>query len=406
MAHPTDILPVQVVGHLHIEDDLSNVLVDKFNAIHPQNMARVFARALSNEHNYYINRIAFGNGGTTVDAAFAVTYKTSNDGQSPDISTWDSRIYHETYSEIINEGQTTLNSALGTDPGSADSNTGVRSGGGAVPSSDPTSVPHVSGPGVRSSELGLISEVVISAVINGDEPLSQYLSDSTASTNKSDTTGDFVFDEIGLYTSGAQAIATSGYQYIDVGDRLSTDDTGLLLGTQYSFDVLIDDGTAQVITFTTPSTGGSGSGGQILYGDLCQAINTGDTSWGLTGSNPLPGSATMSITDLTGGTFSTIAGAMTYGYLKIQSPTSGSTSTVSLSGSNTTALLASLNTPLGSSLVTAVAGTDAGLQNAPTDPTTERERLLSHLIFSPVLKSANRTLTITYTLTISVARTA
>ena len=91
MSFTNDFLPVQVKGHLKIEDDLGNVLVDKDNAIHPQNMARVFARALSNEHNYFINRIAFGNGGTTVDAAFTVTYRTPNDGQSPDVATWDSQ---------------------------------------------------------------------------------------------------------------------------------------------------------------------------------------------------------------------------------------------------------------------------------------------------------------------------
>jgi hypothetical protein len=38
-------------------------------------------------------------------------------------------------------------------------------------------------------------------------------------------------------------------------------------------------------------------------------------------------------------------------------------------------------------------------------PALERERLITHLIFSPITKAANRTLTITYTLTISVART-
>lgn len=398
-------LPITVKGHLNIVDDLGNTLVDKDNAIHPQNMARVFARALSNENNYFINRIAFGNGGTTVDAAFTVTYRTPNDGQSPDIASWDSRIYHETYSEIVNAGQTVLNPLLGTDTGSADLNTGVRSGGGSVAASDPTSVPHVSGPGVRSSELGLISEVVISAVINGDEPRSQFLSDYNAATNQNTAAGDFVFDEIGLYTSGAQAISTSGYQYIDVGNRVSTDDTGLLPGQNYAFNVSIDGGTSTVIQFTTPTTGGSGAGGQILYGDFCQAINTGDSTWGLSGVNPMPGSATVSITDMTGGTFSTITGSMTYGYLKVESPTSGASSAVDLAGANTTALLTALNPPLGSSLQTAVNGSVAGLQNSPTNPTQERERLLSHLIFSPVLKSSNRTLAITYTLTISVART-
>lgn len=398
-------MPVQVKGHLNITDDLGNVLVDKDNAIHPQNMARIFARALANESNSCINRIAFGNGGTTVDAAFTVTYRTPNDGQSPDIASWDSRIYHETYSEVINAGNTVLNPLIGTDLGSADLNTGVRSGGGTVAASDPTSVPHVSGPGVRSAELGLISEVVISAVINGDEPRSQFLSDFNAATNQNTSAGDFVFDEIGLYTGGAQAINTSGYQYMDVGNRLSTDDTGLLPGQNYAFNISVDGGTSTTIQFNTPTIGGSGAGGQILYGDLCQAINTGDATWGMTGVNPLPGGSTMSITDMTGGTFSTITGSMTYGYLKVESSTSGDSSYIDLSGAYTSAFLLALNPPIGATLQVAQRGTIAGLQNSPTNPTQERERLLSHLIFSPVLKSANRTLAITYTLTISVART-
>lgn len=397
-------LGIQVQGHLNIKDDLGNVLVDKFNAIHPQNLSRVFARALSNESNYFINRIAIGNGGTTVNAAFTITYKTPNDGQSPDVATWDSRLYHETYSEIVDAGQVVLNPLLGQDLGSADANVGVRTGGGAVPAGDPPSILHVSGPGVRSTELGLISEVVITSVLNSSEPLSQFVSDTNAPTNLTNSNGDFIFDEIGLFTSGAQAIPTSGYQYINVGDKTSTDDTGLLPNVSYGFDVAVDGGTSVHITFHTPVSGGSGSGRQILYGDLCEAINTAPTpAWSLVSG--LPGGATMSITDLTNGTFPSIAGAMTYGYLRVESATSGVLSAVDLSGVNTTTFLTALNPPLGSTLVTAVPGTAAGLQNSPTSPNLERERLLTHLIFSPVLKSASRTLSITYTLTISVART-
>jgi hypothetical protein len=391
----TTYLPVEVKGHIKIIDDLGTVLLDKTNAVHPQNVARVIARALSNETNYCINRIAFGNGGTIVNAAFDVTYRSPNDGQSPDMSGWASRLYHETYSEIINAGQTVLNPLLGQDLGSADSNVGVRTGGGAVPSGDPAPVTHVSGPGVRSSELGLISEVVIYSVLNGAEPTSQSLLDSNAHSNITTTAGEFVFDEIGLYTSGAQAIDTSGYQYISVGNRTSTDDTTLLLNTTYSFNIAADGGTSVIISFTTPSSG-SGPSGQYLYGDLCQQIN-------MLG---LPGGAHMSITDLTNGTFPTIAGASTYGFLRVESNTTGTASTVNLAGAQTTAFLVALNLPLGAILITPNNfGTAAGVQNAPTAPTTERERLLTHLIFSPVLKSANRTLSVTYTLTISVART-
>lgn len=390
---------VQADGHCRIVDDLGNVLLDQHNAIHPQNMARIIARALANEPHSSIYRIAFGNGGTLVDAAYTVTYKTPNDGQSPDIATWDSRIYNETYSEIIDEGQTTLNAALGTDPGSADLNTGVRAGGGAVPSGDPASVPHISGPGVRSNEQGLTSEVVISCTLNGDEPRGQFTNDTVAVSTET----DFVFDEIGLYTQGAPAINTSGYHQIAFGtvSKISTDNTGLLPGTSYSFNITVDGGSLQTISFTTPVGGGSGSGGQILYGDLCEALNTNDPLWSFLPAAP---SATFLITDLTSGTFPSIVGAQTSGYLQVQSPTAGGSSSISLAGTQTNAFLSQINPPSGGQLLTAVPGTIAGLQNAPVTPATQRERLLSHLIFSPVLKTANRTLAITYTITISVAR--
>jgi hypothetical protein len=389
---------VQAEGHCKIVDDLGNTLLDQHNAIHPQNMARIIARALANEPQSSIYRIAFGNGGTLVDAAYTVTYKTSNDGQSPDIATWDSRIYNETYSEIIDEGQSTLNALLGTDPGSADLNTGVRAGGGSTPSSDPASVPHISGPGVRSNEQGLTSEVIVSCTLNGDEPRGQFLNDSVVVSTET----DFVFDEIGLYTQGSSAINTSGYHQMAFGTvaKISTDYTGLLPSTSYSYNITIDGGSLQTISFTTPASG-SGPGGEILYGDLCEAMNTNAPAWNILPAAP---AATFSITDLTGGTFPSIVGAQTSGYLQVQSPTSGATSSVSLTGTQTTAFLGLINPPSGAQLLTAVQGTLAGLQNAPVTPATQRERLLSHLIFSPVLKTANRTLAITYTITISVAR--
>lgn len=397
-------LPIEVKGHAKIVDDLGNVLLDKDNAVHPENLARVFARALANEFNYTIYRMAFGNGGTIVDAAFTVTYKTPNDGQPPDIGTWDSRIYNETYSEIVDEGQTVLNPLLGTDPGSADLNTGDRPGGGAVPASDPPTVLHVSGPGVRSNELGLTSEVVITCVLNEDEPLAQFATDSSPPTDNTET--DFVFDEIGLYTSGAPAIATSGYQYIDVGTRNSLDNTGLVAGTMYKFNIAVDGGIPVVVTFTTPAGGGSGVGGEILYGDLCEAINTGNVLWGLAGVSPLPGAGTtISITDTTGGTFPSIIGAQTFGFLQFESGSAGATSAVAVTAGATNDMIVALNPPTGGIIKPAVIGRAAGVQNNPIAPTTERERLLAHLIFSPILKSRNRVLTITYTLTVSVART-
>ena len=394
---------LDVRGHCLIEDDLGDVLLDKTNAVHPQNVARVIARALANESNSHVHRIAFGNGGTVTDAAFTITYNTPNDGQPPDVRTWDSRLYNETYSEIIDEGNISVNPLLGTDPGSAGPNTGNRPGGGSDPSGDPASIPHVSGPGVRSNDLGLTSEIVITAVLNPGEPTGQFATD----TASSDTESSFTFDEIGLYTAGSPAIDSNGYQDIDVGNRVASDDTGLVNGQTYDFEVAIDGGISEVISFTVPLTGGSGSGGEILYGDLCEAINTGDTSWNGAwgGSSPLPGvGSTISITN-NSLSFNTIIGAQTFGYLRIISGTTGATSAVAITQGSTNDLIAALNPPSGGNILTAVAGLDSGVQNDPVNPDTERERLLTHLIFSPILKSANRVLTITYTLTVSVART-
>lgn len=399
---------IEVKGHCFIEDDLGNVILDKTNAVHPQNLSRVFARALSNEPNYFIHRIAFGNGGTVTDMAYNVKYRTPNDGQSPDVNTWDSRLYNETFSKIINEGLTGLpNNLMGIDPGSADSN-GVRVGGGSVPSSDAISIPHISGPGVRSEEIGTISKVVIHASLNKDEPKDQYASDTTGTTSPTTeyTEDDFVFDEIGLYTSGGFAIATGGYHHMNVGNKTSEYDTKLdFPNKKYSFGIKIDDGAMIPIEFTTPANG-SGVHGEILFGDLCEAINTGDPDWGMSGISPLLGN-TLTITDLTNGAFPTINGDRTYGFLTLINKISqGANSKIEIVD-HIAANAFSFIQAIGADITTypPVSGSNAGYQNSPTTPLLERERLLAHLVFSPIRKARNRRYNIRYTLTINIART-
>jgi len=383
-------LPLEVKGHVKIEDDLGNVFVDKDNAVHPQNMARIIARALANEDNSRIHRIAFGNGGTEIDAAFTITFKKPNDGQPPDTQTWESRLYNETYSEIIDDS---LPGLIGVDPGSAGPNVGTRQGGGSNPAGDPASVEHVSGPGVRSRELGLTSEVVVTAVLNPDEPTGQLSNDQTANNINS----SFTFDEIGLYTSGLPAQASSGTQDVDVGDKSSTDQTSLQMSVTYSFVITVDGGTATTISFVPPMD-------NPTYGDLCEALNNPTTTgaaWLVNTS--MPSNTVVTITDNTFGTYPSIIGEQTYGFLRFTSGTSGATSSILLAtGGGGTDMFANLP---GVVVEPASDGTGKGLQNQPLVPGTEQERLLTHLVFAPVLKAANRTLTITYTLTVSVART-
>lgn len=359
-------LPIEVVGRCKIKDDLDNVLLDETNAVHPQNMARAIARALANEHNFFVNRIAFGNGGTVVDASNHITYKTPNDGQSPDTNTWQSRLYNETYYEIIDDSNLT----------------GISTGPGSVPANDPPSVEHVSGPGVRSTDAGLTSTVLIQCVLNASEPTGEYLSDVLGTPGFPES--DFTFDEIGLFTTGAPLSATRGYQDVNVGGKNTDSDSGLVPSASYDFSIAVNGGAPSVVTVTLPGVG-SGTAGSILYGDLITTLNTSLTPLGVTAA--ISGS-----------------GTQTYGFLRFTSNTTGVSSTVSLSDttSSHTLLFTQLAGYIGK--LTAIGGQNAGVQNAPTAPTTEAERLLTHLIFSPVLKSANRTLTVEYTLTISVSR--
>jgi hypothetical protein len=69
-------------------------------------------------------------------------------------------------------------------------------------------------------------------------------------------------------------------------------------------------------------------------------------------------------------------------------------------------LFASIFSPVDISVPGAIDGVAAGSQNDPLNADQEAARLLTHVIFSPIQKTADRTLQITYTLTIAVARTA
>jgi len=388
-------LPITIEGHIKIVDDLGTVLLDKTNAVHPQNMSRIIARALSNENNFKINRIAFGNGGSNINAAFDITFNTPNDGQLPDIQTWESRLYNETYSEIIDDSNTAL---LGTDPGSAGPSVGTRPGGGSVPGADPTTIEHVSGPGVRSRELGLTSEILIVAEMNPSEPTGQFANDQTLGNINS----PFVFDEIGLYTTGLQAAPSAGSMDLDVSNMVSTNLTNLVMGTTYNFNIAVDLAviapTFVNITLTPPTA-------TTTFGELCEALNNpaGVTGVAWVVSGPLPAGATCAITDNTFGTFPTIDGAQTFGFLRFTSGTSGVNSRILLQGDGT---LNDLFVGLSGTLITPpINGQSKGVQNNATNSITEQERLLTHLVFSPVTKTAERSLSITYTLLVSVGRT-
>lgn len=180
-------LPIQITGHCLITDDLGHVHLNQLNSIHSKNMELVIARGLAHEENNSVYVIAFGNGGTDYNhATYSIVY------QPPRDTGWDTTLYNQTYSEIAHVGT-----------------------GGDIMSTDKST----SGSGVASLDKDRISQVVISCTLGKYEPVTQIQDDtSPTATNaigKGYVPGDnnFIFDEIGLFTSGLPLTASGGYQY-------------------------------------------------------------------------------------------------------------------------------------------------------------------------------------------------
>jgi len=344
---------VKVSGHILITDDLGEVVLDKTNAVHPQNMSRIICRALSNESNDSVYKIGFGRGGTTIGGSNNVIYKPPFTGTGP--TGWNDKLYDQTYYEIVD-----------------DSNISFASGPGADPASDPN--PLSTDVGVRSAEVGngpgAYSQTVVKVVLNANEPSGQLVND----LNATNAEGDFVFDEIGLFSGGLPLSATKGYQDVNVGNKTLADDTLLLSSTSYNFKIVVDGGPNTTVTIMTGV-------GVVYFSNLVSLIN-----------NALVGLSLAASVDIQ---------PSTYGFLRFTSNgTPGSTSSIVLSAGTGSDLFAALTG--GAILETPVNGENAGVANNSTTPSLEGERLLTHAIFHPILKSANRTWTLIYTLKVSV----
>ncbi len=384
-----DYIPVQMMGTVKIYDThTKEILCHKRNALHPQNMSRIIARALAREQNSYIYRMAFGNGGSYIDAVANIIFNPPNTGETDG---WQSRLYNETYSEIVDEDNVNFKQ----DPGSCDSSN-CRLGGGASPLDDP------SNGGVESVEVGVKSNVVITVVLNENEPSGQVLTDDLGVV-VDDYEKCFLFDEIGLYSPGLPARHTNGYANVDVNNKTSSDTAALSVSTAYNLEISVDSVNYSCV-ITTPASG-TGSGGEITYGDLCEGINDG--SW-ITSGTDISTLVYIYITDNSEGAYPSIINKQSYGYLTFQSRTTGINSTVSLTCTPVVGdfFYTLTGNDCADCNITSASGVNAGVQNDPVVPDNERERLLTHFVFSPILKSADRSITIEYTLTVSVSQSS
>jgi len=155
---PNEIATFKVTGHLLIRDkNTKEVILDKNNAIHFENYSLAVARSLANKSNGPIEKIFYGNGGSTVNGIGEITYLPSNTiGQSADL-------YNSTYSKLVDDENIS----------------------NSDPENNKMEISHVSG--------NLFSDIVITTTLDFGEPSGQDNFDTASSTE-----GNFVFDEIGL----------------------------------------------------------------------------------------------------------------------------------------------------------------------------------------------------------------
>jgi len=153
---------VRVDGHVVIRDAETNeIVVDEHNAIHPQNMALVIARAMARDSltTPGISTLAFGNGGTFFNSTNQLVYRPPN-------TVGTASLYSQTWSVGVDD------LAVGT------------------PSTNSVTA-------AQSSSPAITSVVTVTAQLNANEPSGQAAADNIT-TNPNSL---FTFDEIGLKSS-------------------------------------------------------------------------------------------------------------------------------------------------------------------------------------------------------------
>ena len=87
---------VLVQGHIKIFDPNTNeVLIDKRNAIHYENMSIALAESLANAGQGFIYSMDFGKGGTYVDPTGIITYLTPNSTGT------NASLYNSTFTKVV-----------------------------------------------------------------------------------------------------------------------------------------------------------------------------------------------------------------------------------------------------------------------------------------------------------------
>jgi len=159
----------KIEGFIKIHDPATGeILVDKKNAIHYENISIAMAQTLSDRTSAqgggWIYQMAFGNGGSSVDPTGIITYLPPNTtGQN-------ATLYNETYAKVVND-----NSAADTDA-----------------ANNKMTVLHTSGK--------VYTDILVTCLLDYGEPPGQQAFDNSTNFN-----GEYVFDELGLKTWNGSA---------------------------------------------------------------------------------------------------------------------------------------------------------------------------------------------------------
>src|SRR5210317_207865 len=149
---------ILVQGHIKIFDPTSQeVLINKKNAIHYENMSISLAESLANAGQGFIYEMSFGNGGTNIDPTGVITYLTPNSTGT------NASLYNQTFTKVVDDRSINNND----------------------PSRNKIETRHVSGTNY--------TDILVSCLLDYGEPNGQQAFDTAASQNES-----YVFDELGL----------------------------------------------------------------------------------------------------------------------------------------------------------------------------------------------------------------
>lgn len=163
MTEIKDLNGIHVEGHIKISDpSTGEIIVNKRNAIHYENMSIALAESLANQGQGFIYQISFGNGGTSVDPTGIITYLTPNSTGT------NASLYNETYAKVVDELAV----------------------GNTDPTRNKTEIRHVSGTNY--------TDILVRCLLDYGEPDGQDAFDTAANSENL-----YVFDELGLRSYSA-----------------------------------------------------------------------------------------------------------------------------------------------------------------------------------------------------------